>query len=852
MEKAKKKQLKKVLAWVGLGLLVVLLTAMPLMAQAEVEEDGPVATVHSGTAARGSITTSLHGGGTLAADDAEDVAIPSSVKITEFLVKNGETVEEGAPLAAVDRVSVMTAIVSVTETMEYLQEEIEGSRNDTISSTISATAGGRIKKVFARSGESVQEVMLRDGCLALLSIDGLMAVKIERRMDITTGESVRVILADDTEVTGRVESNLDGVIIVTIDDEGYEIGQTVTVTTDDGGRIGSGTLYVHNAWKATAYSGTISTVYAKEERTVSSGASLFTLTDTDYTAQMEYLSSLHREYGELLQELFQMYESGTINAPCGGTISGVDKDSAHLLASEAIEGEQGWYVDLLSNETAAGETGWTIVMLSQAAPTCTGDAACQLPSDSDQHLPGCIGACDKSSSAGSCDANVHHSDCIASCDHADTSEGCNGTKYHYSDCIKGCTSEKTEGQCKSTKHYLTCIESCISSDGTRDCPATGEHKHSCIEDCVHADTTGICEATQYHYSDCIESCVNSQSSTGEVCGAAKHLSTCYYYGMTYKATAARIFSVGNELVVYTDLAAKEYTVERSGSGWKIVGETLNTDTLAGPEASIPAANLKDFQGKEGSIILIVTGTKGSETVSIGPVMYQAASAGTGSGLPSGMGGMDFSGLMGGMDLSAMMGGFSGFGNFSMGGSTTAETEENLFDLEGDVLLTVTPHETVSLTITLDERDIAKVSKGQTAEVKVEALKGQVFEAEVVEVGKSGTNSGGSSKFTAKLRLAMSPDMLDGMSASASLPLSTKTDILTIPAEALTEQGAKTVVYTALDEKGNPTSPVAVTTGVSDGILVEILSGLEEGDSFYYSYYDVLELDTSAEVSRYSF
>ena len=39
----------------------------------------------------------------------------------------------------------------------------------------------------------------------------------------------------------------------------------------------------------------------------------------------------------------------------------------------------------------------------------------------------------------------------------------------------------------------------------------------------------------------------------------------------------------------------------------------------------------------------------------------------------------------------------------------------------------------------------------------------------------------------------------------------------------------------------------VTTGVSDGETVEILSGLNQGDTIYYSYYDTLELDHTAKT-----
>ena len=836
MDKAKKKQLKKAVTWGLLAALVTGLAAMPLLAKEKAEADGPVASVLSGTVETGSITTVLHGGGTLSSEDVEDIPLPSGVKITEFLVKNGDFVAEGTPLAAVDSVSVMTAITEVTDTMEYLQEEIRNSTEEKVSSTVSATAGGRVKKVFAKQGDSVQEVMLEHGALAVLSLDGLMAVKLEKRMELPTGSSVTVTFEDDTEAEGRVESNLDGTIVVTVEDESYPIGQKVFVTTDDGKRVGSGELYVHNAWSATAFSGTVQTVWAKEESKVASGASLFTLTDTDFKAQLEYMSSLHREYEELLQDLFRMYNSGTIDAPCDGRVSGVDEDSVHLLAAE----EEDYALALLDNRD---ETGWTLMLLSAVTyeEGACGSETCPLKGE--HTVEDCPrNVCDHSLD---CPANPdkHDSSCIFSCDQAETPEKCDGTGNHYKDCIKSCIHAKDTETCPATKHhYLTCVESCVPSDGTTLCPATGNHKKECIKSCTHADVADGCSATSHHYTDCILAC-KACDSGNQTCPASKHHANCYYYGMTYTATAAKLFSVGNELVVYPDLAEKVYTVENSGSGWSVVGEQVNTQTLTGKPVSIPVANPNAFKGKEGSILLIVTGKKGDEIVNIGPVIYAAASSTPSSGIP-GMG--DLSSMLGGLGGMTGMGGLSGFGNADFTAEIPVE-ENQLFPLEGSTLMTVSPESTVALTITLDEQDIAKVSVGQKASVKVLALSGETFDAEVVEVAGHGTNSGGSSKFTAKLRLAKTADMLDGMSATAALHLQTKENIPLIPVAALIQQGTRTMVCTGLDkETGEPVNPVPVTLGISDGSHVEILEGLNPGDSYYYSYYDTLELDTGVE------
>ena len=941
MDKAKKKQMKKIVTWVLLAAVVAGLAAMPLMAKSEAEADGPVASILSGNVEEGSIRTAIHGGGTLEVDDTENIRIPSGVKITEFLVKNGDRVTEGTPLATVDKVSVMTAIGSVTDTMEYLQEQMRTAKNEKVDNVITAVAGGRIKAVYAQNGDSVQNVMLEHGALALLSLDGLMAVKIERKMDLPTGQSVVVILSDETEITGRVESNLNGEIIITVEDKGYAIGEKVAVVTNDGDWVGAGELYVHNAWTATAYSGTVQTVSAKAETKVTSGSTLFTLSDTAFTGDLQYLSALHREYEVLMQDLFRMYNSGTIDAPCTGMVSGVDKDSAHLLASEGgqwkitllnhteeesfvafaaqvtavadgvmelvidpeliyldnlynlaetpvdtaamtlsrtypgdtgmyrqnttgslvtagmpnpgdcllfVGDESGvlWVVNLAQSETSA-ETGIRLDLLSSVSgdqtSLCDPELGANCPEeDAAKHLPECIKACQRNKS---CEAKgPHYSDCIRSCDHADTVDGCNAEKYHYSDCIKGCTSATEEKNCSSSKHHANCIRSCRPE--SENCPATGKHYANCLRSCTHAGLGESCPATGKHYADCIACCITSKTGETE-CPSAVHNENCYFFGMIYKAQAAKVTAVGStQLVVRMDASETYYDVQKGVSGWTLApGSTFNEELLV-KEGTLGVANPDKYQ--VGDIIFRVFGYVGSELRWSDVVVYsRSASEGSG-GRPGG-------GMSGGY------GGFGGFGGFggmgSMGGmgsvgGTTGMTSNApvdsgmLFDLAGSVLLTVTPETTVSLSVTLDEQDIAKVFVGQKATVKVQALGKETFEAEVVEISNHGENSGGNSKFAVKLRFAKTHDMIDGMSATAVLELDNHEMVPVIPVAALAEQGSRTVVYTALDaETGEPAKPVTVTVGASDGEYAQILEGLSLGDTYYYSYYDTLEVDTAA-------
>ena len=345
MEKQQKKRIKKYISWCLAIAMVALLTCLPLIAANNEEISGPQASALSDTAQYRDITTQILGGGTLAAQDAVEITILAQVKLTEYLVRNGDQVSEGQPIASVDRVTVMTAITQVQETLEYLREQLEEASDKKTSDKVTATAGGTVKIIYGQPGERVQDVMLRDGALAVLSLDGLMAVKVERRTNLEVGEKVLVVFADDTEAEGKVASNLEGVLTVTLDDEGFVPGEKVTVTTEDGDRIGTGELYIHSQWNAVAYSGTISRVRVGEGDRVSAGKSLFELENTGVSPEFEMLTRQHREYEELMLELFRMYQSRCITAPEDGMILGVDESGTYMLS----EGGAGWTVSLLVN-----------------------------------------------------------------------------------------------------------------------------------------------------------------------------------------------------------------------------------------------------------------------------------------------------------------------------------------------------------------------------------------------------------------------------------------------------------------------------------------------------------------------
>ena len=190
-------------------------------------------------------------------------------------------------------------------------------------------------------------------------------------------------------------------------------------------------------------------------------------------------------------------------------------------------------------------------------------------------------------------------------------------------------------------------------------------------------------------------------------------------------------------------------------------------------------------------------------------------------------------------MPSIPGGFSGFPS---GDTMQQEPEFELYSLQMVDVAAVTPQDTLTLDITIDELDVRALQVGMTAQVKINALGGEKHQATITEIGNTGANNGGNSKYTVELTMDRTENMLSGMNATATIVLSTENDISVILAAALVEKGTQTVVYTGYDEKTEElTNPVTVKTGGSDGETVEILDGLSNGQTYYYAYYDTLEI-----------
>ncbi len=176
-------------------------------------------------------------------------------------------------------------------------------------------------------------------------------------------------------------------------------------------------------------------------------------------------------------------------------------------------------------------------------------------------------------------------------------------------------------------------------------------------------------------------------------------------------------------------------------------------------------------------------------------------------------------------------------------------------MQGTEIMRIADLRTMNAWVDVDENDVALLSVGDTARIRVDALSGEEFKGVVYEISHSPKTTGTGTQdeivnFQVRIRL-LQPDkrMRPGMSVTVDIETETRTDVLAVPIQAVTVQKtANTNNDWRVSERGAdskrrenaPQSIVWVTdgttvrarpiqTGISDQGFIEVLSGLKKGE-----------------------
>lgn len=161
-------------------------------------------------------------------------------------------------------------------------------------------------------------------------------------------------------------------------------------------------------------------------------------------------------------------------------------------------------------------------------------------------------------------------------------------------------------------------------------------------------------------------------------------------------------------------------------------------------------------------------------------------------------------------------------------------DEGDFVAVGQPVIFLVDMDSLELVIEVDEVDIASVEPGQDVIIEVDALTGD-FDGEVLSISPMPTAlSGvvvynvkiGFSKITSEMGLRM------GMSATADIVTDSRSGVLIIPGRAVTEDDSGNQIVKVM--AGEEVEERRVVTGLDDGLDVEIVEGLSEGETVVIS------------------
>ena len=131
---------------------------------------------------------------------------------------------------------------------------------------------------------------------------------------------------------------------------------------------------------------------------------------------------------------------------------------------------------------------------------------------------------------------------------------------------------------------------------------------------------------------------------------------------------------------------------------------------------------------------------------------------------------------------------------------------------------------------VDETEVGQLSVNQPMEISIGALPDLSLDAVIENIAPKGTETNGANTFEIKaaINVPEGRQLRAGYSANASVMLNSARGVLTVPESVIEWAGDKTYVYVLTDSvKEQKFARTEVATGISDGINIEVKSGVDK-------------------------
>lgn len=158
------------------------------------------------------------------------------------------------------------------------------------------------------------------------------------------------------------------------------------------------------------------------------------------------------------------------------------------------------------------------------------------------------------------------------------------------------------------------------------------------------------------------------------------------------------------------------------------------------------------------------------------------------------------------------------------------SEEDVVD-RSTTLVTLANLEDMEIVIGVDELDITNVEIGQKVNITCDVFENEQFTGTVSKIAFEGYNSNGVTNYDVTIKVDDRKQLMSGMNVDVEILAAEKSDALLLPIEAVQKIQTKYIVMTK--NKDGETTPIPIEIGLANDNYVEVVSGLNEGDTVVY-------------------
>ena len=147
---------------------------------------------------------------------------------------------------------------------------------------------------------------------------------------------------------------------------------------------------------------------------------------------------------------------------------------------------------------------------------------------------------------------------------------------------------------------------------------------------------------------------------------------------------------------------------------------------------------------------------------------------------------------------------------------------------GEQVVTMLGENKLQVVLQVSELDVSKIVSGSEVKIKLDALPGEEFSGVLSTINSRDTQIDGVSVYEAFVELQPDSRIKTGMTATGTIIIITKNDVLAIPNYFIKKSGDRNLVKVK-SSNGKITEKEIVVGIVGTDSMTEVVSGLNEGD-----------------------